>query len=177
MNRIQYFLMCAACLLSVAASAQWQWIDNDGRKVFSDRAPPPDVLEKNILKRPIARSTQTGKLDAPSSNALTAPDLAPTTSMPQTAASAPKLSGIDKELAEKKKKATEAEAAKRKTEQDRNLKAKSDNCARAKQAKASYESGMRLARMNEKGEREIVDDAARATEINRLQAIIESDCQ
>ena len=97
--------------------------------------------------------------------------------MPQTAASAPKLSGVDKELVEKKKKATEAEAAKRKTEQDRNLKAKSDNCARAKQAKASYESGMRLARVNEKGEREIVGDAARATEINRLQAIIESDCQ
>jgi hypothetical protein len=44
-----------AALLSlhgVGAWAQWQWLDKDGRKVFSDRAPSPDVPEKNILKRP-----------------------------------------------------------------------------------------------------------------------------
>lgn len=96
--------------------------------------------------------------------------------MPQTAASAPKLSGVDKDLSERKKKVTEAEAAKRKLEQEKIVKTKSDNCARAKQAKASYESGMRVARMNEKGEREIVDDTMRTAEIKRLQTIIESDC-
>lgn len=176
MNRIQYFLMCAACLLSVAASAQWQWIDNDGRKVFSDRAPAPDIPEKNILKRPAARTPNTGKPNQPGQAALNAPELAPTASMPQSAASAPKLTGVDQDLSEKKKKVAEADAAKRKAEQEKNLKSKFDNCARAKQAKASYESGMRVARMNEKGEREIVDDTMRAAEIKRLQTIIESDC-
>jgi hypothetical protein len=34
--------------------AQWQWIDKDGRKVYSDRSPPSDIQEKNILKRPAA---------------------------------------------------------------------------------------------------------------------------
>ena len=151
--------MGVACLLSLAASAQWQWIDNAGRKVFSDRAPPVDILEKNILKRPVA------------------PASAPTTSMPQDGASAPKLGGVDKELADKKKKASEAEAAKRKLEQENNLKARIENCARAKQSKINYESGMRMARTNEKGEREVLDDAMRAAELKRIQAIINSDCQ
>src|ERR1035437_5177913 len=159
MNPGRFLLLGAACLLSLAASAQWQWIDNAGRKVFSDRAPPADILEKYILKRPVAHAS------------------APTTSMPQNGASAPKLGGVDKELADKKKKASEAEAAKRKLEQENNLKARIENCARAKQSKINYESGMRMARTNEKGEREVLDDATRGAELKRIQAIINSDCQ
>ncbi|MFX6884193.1 DUF4124 domain-containing protein, partial [Acinetobacter baumannii] len=36
----------------MGAAAQWQWIDKDGRKVFSDRPPPQEIPEKNILKQP-----------------------------------------------------------------------------------------------------------------------------
>ena len=36
---------------------------------------------------------------------------------------------------------------------------------------------MRIARTNEKGEREVLDDAARASEVKRAQSIIDSDCQ
>jgi hypothetical protein len=157
MHQIRHLLVAAACLVSLAASAQWQWVDKDGRKVFSDRAPPPEVLEKDILKRPAPRS------------AASAP-------APQGEASAPRVSGIDKELADRKKKTDEAELAKRRAEQEMVLKAKIENCARAKQAKATYESGQRIARTNEKGEREIMDSASRATELKRIQAIIESDC-
>lgn len=156
--------------MSMAASAQWQWTDKDGRKVFSDRAPPADILDKNILKRPGSRSATAGTTDA-SANAVAA------ASAPQAAASAPKLSGVDKDLAEKKKKAEEAEAAKRKAEEESVLKAKVENCARAKQAKVSVGSGMRMARTNEKGEREVLDDAARAAELKRIQSIIDSDCK
>ena len=159
--------------MSLAASAQWQWLDRDGRKVFSDRAPPAEVLEKNILKRPEGRGATAGTTDAPANPA--APTFA--ASAPQGATSAPKLSGIDKELAEKKKKAEETEAAKRKADEEKVLKAKVENCARAKQAKITIASGLRLARTNEKGEREVMDDAARATEFKRIQAIIDTDCK
>ena len=37
---------------ALSALAQWQWIDKDGHKVFSDRSPPPEINEKDILKRP-----------------------------------------------------------------------------------------------------------------------------
>jgi len=177
MNPSRFLLLGVACLLSLAASAQWQWIDNAGRKVFSDRAPPVDILEKNILKRPVARSPKTENSSLPGNSASTAPASAPTMSMPQDAASAPKLSGVDKELENKKKKTNEAEAAKRKLLQENNLKARIESCTRAKQSKVNYESGMRMARTNEKGEREVLDDAARGAELKRIQAIINSDCQ
>jgi hypothetical protein len=57
------------------------------------------------------------------------------------------------------------------------VKAKVENCARAKQAKANFNSGVRVSRINEKGEREVLDDAARAIEVKRIQAIMNSDCQ
>jgi len=155
--------MGTACLLSTAASAQWLWIDQGGRKVYSDRAPPVEVLEKNILKRPGDRHATTDVTDGA---AIAAP-----------AASAPRPGGINKELADKKKKTEEAELAKRKAEEERILKAKAESCARAKQAKAGFDSGMRMARINDKGEREIMDEAARAAELNRIQSVIDSDCQ
>ncbi|MES2878339.1 MAG: DUF4124 domain-containing protein [Pseudomonadota bacterium] len=170
MNHIKKFLVGAACLVSLAASAQWQWIDKDGRKVFSDRAPPGDISDKNILKRPGARATSASVTAEPAAITAAAP-------APQETASAPKLSGVDKELAEKKKKAEEAEAAKRKAEEEKILKAKIENCARAKQAKTSFDSGMRIARTNAQGEREVMDDAARAAEVKRIQAVIDSDCR
>lgn len=173
MKNIRQILFLLACLVSLAASAQWQWTDKDGRKVFSDRAPPADVLEKNILKRPGMAGKTTVNADAPS------PAVSPVAaaSAAQNAASAPKLSGIDKELADKKKKTEEAQAAQRKAEQEKVVKAKVENCARAKQAKASFDSGVRVSRINEKGEREVLDDTARASEVKRIQAIMNSDCQ
>lgn len=159
-------LFSTICLVSLSVSAQWQWTDKDGRKVYSDRPPPSDVLDKNILKRPA------GRINPP-----TAVVAATTASAPQVAVSAPKLSGVDKNLAEKKKQAEEAEVAKRKEEEERVLKARVENCARAKQAKTNFDSGARIARTNEKGEREIMDDATRAAETKRIQLIIDSDCR
>jgi hypothetical protein len=174
MNPIRNFLIGAACLLSIAASAQWQWIDKDGRKVFSDRSPPPDISEKNILKRPANRGTPSG---SPEARAGAGASPLAEVLAPQSSASAPKLSGVDKDLAEKKKKAEEAELAKRKAEEERVVKAKIENCARAKQAKSSFDSGVRIMRTNEQGEQEIMNDSARAAEIKRIQAIMDADCR
>ena len=53
--------LIAAGLLCIASSsmAQWQWLDRSGRKVFSDRPPPADISEKNIIKRPGAAAPVT----------------------------------------------------------------------------------------------------------------------
>lgn len=168
MKNIRLIFLLLASLVSLAAQAQWQWTDKDGRKVFSDRAPPADVLEKNILKRP---GHSTTRVNMPAPVAAAAPQ------NPASAASAPSFSGVDKELADKKKKADEAQAAQRKAEQEKIMKARIENCARAKQAKANFDSGVRISRINEKGEREVLDDAARATELKRIQSIVDADCK
>ena len=164
---------CAATIsLPVSAWAQWQWVDKEGRKVFSDRPPPPDTPDKSILKQPGGRAKA-----APAPAGVAAADTATTAAAPTAAASAPRLSGKDKELEEKKKQAEAAEAAKRKAEEEKVIQARADNCTRAKQSKASLDSGTRIARSNAQGEREYLDDAARAAETRRVQGIIEADCR
>lgn len=70
-----------------------------------------------------------------------------------------------------------AEADKRKKEETRRTPARAENCKRAKDAKATYDSGVRVARTNAQGEREFVDDAQRKAEVTRLEAIIAKDCK
>ena len=155
MKNFRYLLAALACLVSLQAAAHWQWLDKDGRKVFSDRAPPPDIAEKDILERPA---------------------VIPAAAAPQNGASAPRLGGIDKELTDKKKKAEELDLAKRRADGEKMAASKIDNCARAKRAKANLDSGRPIARSNEKGEPEMLDAAARTAELSRLQDIIEADC-
>jgi hypothetical protein len=94
-----------------------------------------------------------------------------------TTAITPKISGVDKELEAKKKQAADIELAKRRVEEERLTKAKIENCARAKQSKATLDSGLRIAQVNKAGEREVMDDASRAVEAKRIQSIIETDCK
>jgi Domain of unknown function (DUF4124) len=163
--------------LSVCSSAvaQWQWVDKDGRRVFSDRAPPLEVLDKDIVKRPSTpvrvplakEAKEASNADATSAASEEAP----------SARSTPLAGGVDKELEAKKKQAADAEAAKRRAEEDRITKAKIENCARAKQSMAGLDAGLRISRTNTAGEREVMDDGARAGERARIQTIMNSECR
>lgn len=146
-----------------AAAVQWQWLDGSGRKVFSDTPPPPGILEKNIIKR-------AGPANA--ATAATATSAAPATAPAAT----PQISGRDEALEAKKKQAEAQEQALKKAEADKLAKARQDNCERAKRSKTTLESGVRMATTNAKGEREIMDDAARAAEVKRVNEIIQSSC-
>jgi len=163
MKLLRLTLLGLACTLPAAGFAQWQWIDNDGRKVFSDRSPPASIPAKNILRQPGVKGTPVAA--------------EPAAEPVKVQASAPKITGKDKQLEEKKKQVEAAEAEKKKAEEEQLAKARADNCARAKRAKGGFDSGVRMARTNDKGEREIMDDAARAAESKRLQGIIASDCK
>ena len=157
---------------ATAALAQWQWVEKDGRKIFSDRPPPADIQEKDILKRPAGapRAAVASTVAAESTKPAAA-------SPPGLKASAPKLSGKDAELEAKKKKADEEEAAKKKAEEDKAAKTKADNCERAKTGLATLQSGVRMSSVNAKGEREIYDDAKRAAETKRAQEVIDASCK
>jgi hypothetical protein len=166
---MQFFktlLIVAALGIASAASAQWQWTDKDGNKVFSDRAPPSDIPEKNILKRPGGSRPAAAAVAAAAATTASAPVPA-----------VPQVKGTDPALEEKKKQAEDAEAAKKKAEETRIAAARAENCARSRQAKATFDSGIRIARTNAQGEREVLDDGARAAETKRLQDIIAADCR
>lgn len=176
MKFVHWLVLGCVVALPLSASAQWQWIDKNGKKVFSDQAPPPDVPEKNILRRvgppPTARSTANPNVDAPPP----AEGTTDATAAPKAAA-APKPTGVDKELEEKTKKAETEQKAKQAAEEAKVAKAKADNCALARQGKATVDSGIRIAKVNAQGEREIMDDTARAAEQKRIQSVIDRDCK
>src|ERR1700712_2718327 len=166
---LNLLVLALVCTMPTLAIAQWQWIDGAGKKVFSDQSPPPDIPEKNIVRRPTGASPRVSfsqGAPAPAEAAVAAPALA---------ASGARPSGVDKELEEKTKKAEEAEKAKRASELEKVAQAKAENCSRARQNKAIYDSGVRVARVNPQGEREIVNDKVRAEEEKRLQTVIASD--
>lgn len=164
-------LAVASSSFALAALAQWQWIDKDGRKVFSDRGPSADIPQKNILKQPGGKTmTLTPATDATTA----APTM--TSSLPAGKASAPQPSGKDAQLEARKKQADDAENAKKKEQEEQQAIAKADNCERAKKGLATIQSGVRLSVTNARGEREVMDDNARLLEAKRLQGIADSEC-
>ncbi len=158
--------LAAVVLLAFSqiAFAQWQWVDNTGRKVFSDTPPPASIPDKNVLQRPGARAAVIPAAE---------PGEEPTNA---AAPPAPKPPTTDPQLEAKKREAEAAEEAKKKAEEARIAKLRADNCARAQRAKATMDSGVRIATTNAQGEREIMDDAARAAETRRLNDIMQRDC-
>lgn len=167
-------LLLAGWTFALSAAAQWQWIGKDGRKVFSDRPPPADIQDKDILKQPGGRSRAKAPVAAtePTEGAAAA-----ATAAPAAKANTPKISGKDAELETKKKKLEEEEAAKKKVDDEKVAKARADNCERTKKAMVTIQSGARISTTNTKGEREIMDDSGRAAESKRLQSIMDSDCK
>jgi hypothetical protein len=168
MKAARIALLALVCSAPLAASAQWQWLDNSGRKVFSDKAPPPDIAPERVLKQPSGRGGRSVDV---------APPAAPVATAAPGAASLPKPSGKDKTLEEKKKQLEAAEADKKKAEEQKIAAARAENCTRAKSSKANYDTGLRVARVNDKGEREILDDAQRAVEVKHLNEVIARDCK
>ena len=86
------------------------------------------------------------------------------------------LSGKDAELEARKKQASMLEEAKKQAETEKLSNARAENCERAKKGQAALKSGVRIAIINAKGEREFMDDAVRSVETKRLQTIADSDC-
>jgi len=158
-------LTCAAvlgALLAVPAQAQWKWRDRNGQTQYSDLPPPSGIAESDILQRPTA-AQRTAPAAAAASGAASGPSLAP--------------KGSDPELEAKRRKSEQDVAAKKKAEDEKVAIAKADNCLRAKAQVRTLDSGVRIARTNDKGEREFMDDAARAAETKRAQDIVASDCK
>lgn len=163
MHIIKFALLSAIVSCSVPAIAQWQWIDGQGQKVFSDRAPPPDIPAKNVLRRP----------GGAGSVKMTSPAVA------EPAPAAVKSTadkGVDKGLEEQKRKQEAQETAKADAEKQQREKQRQDNCNRAKQAKVTLSSGRLLSSVNANGERGYMDEAARDAESKRADAVIASDC-
>jgi hypothetical protein len=126
------------------------------------------VPEKDILQRPAAATRNIVVVPAgqPASAAASAP---------RPAASAP--TKAEQEAAARQKQDQEREAVKQREEERRVAAQRRENCARAQAALRDLQSGIRITRTNERGERVFMDDAQRQAEVNRAQQVIANECR
>lgn len=167
MKTVALSLLCLAVVLPVQAGMQWKWKDANGVMQYTDRPPPPGTPDSQILARPTPSNRAPRVFDTAS--AASAP-AAPVTSTAQGKA-------LDPELEARRRKTEDDKAAKQKVEEEKQAKVRADNCERARSYERSLKDGMRIARTNAKGEREVLDDKARADEAQRTQETIQSNCR
>lgn len=162
--------LLAATLLSLPAEAQWKWRDKSGHTQYSDLPPPAGTPEQDILLKPGMQKSRVSVVQT-----------TPASGVPAAASGA--ASGVltprsvEPELEAKRKKQEADAAAKVKADEARVAAARADNCMRAKSQMATLDSGIRVVRANEKGEREILDDKQRADEVKRTRDTIATDCK
>jgi cell division protein FtsN len=159
--------LVAALVLTLAAPlahAQWKWRDKSGQINASDRPPPLDIPEKDILSRPTPVPEFRRALPAAAASAASAaePLRQPTG---------------DRELEARRRAAEQEQLAKTKADEERLATQRAENCRRARGHMSALESGQRIARVNDKGEREVLDDRGRADEMRQAREVIASDCR
>lgn len=155
--------LMVACVLTLPVQAQWKWRDKDGRVTASDLPPPREVLDKDIIARPpeVRRAPA-----QPAASAAAAVGLA----------NAPK-GALEREVEARKLAADQQQAAKAKADEEKLRAQRAENCRRARGHLAALDSGQRIARVNDKGEREVIDDRVRADEQRQAREVISSDCR
>lgn len=158
-------MFIAAPLLSHAEIYKWK--DKDGSTRYTDTPPPSNVKQEAIggKKKPV---TPTGK-----------EPLAPVENVRQTS---PKMndslpgpvSAADEAAAQRQR---NAETEKRnKQEKEAEAKRKAENCKAAKANYETYTQGGRIYKMNEKGEREYMDDKDLQAGKEQAQKEISENC-
>ncbi len=156
--RISGWLLGSCCWLAAglaqADGGNWRWLDSQGRQVFSDLPPPASVPEPRILQRP-------------------GPDLpAPAPAPGSTAAGgSPRASAANPEQGQT------ADSAAEPPLYQRNAAALRENCRRARSTLATLASGLRLYRLDDKGEQVLMDDAMREQETRQARQAERDNCE
>ena len=127
-----------------------KWVDAEGKVHYSD-APPPEVQTQTV--RNISGKGQT---EAPASYS-------------------PK-SYSEREAEMKKSKLEKEEASKKTAQQEADAKAKQSNCEAARQNVRSLEAGGRIVTYDANGERNYMEDDARAQRLEEAQKSVSDYC-
>ena len=165
MNRILLLLLAGAFAGAVLAQ-QYKWLDKDGKVRYGD-VPPPGVKATPMRAPPGPASAP------PAAKGATGKDK--DKDKDKQARKGP-LTPAEQEKAFRERQEEEKKAAEKAAQEQQQASAKRENCERAKEALRAIESGQRIGRVNEKGERYFLDDAQRAQEAERARQSAQQAC-
>ena len=145
----RFALLAAALFLAPSVGAQiYQWKDESGKTVISDKPPTGQV-----------RQPKTVTLGTPAQNNQAQKSLA------------------DREL-EFRKRQKEAQESREKTQKNESSATeKRQSCDNARRQLQALESGERIAMRDDKGERYYMEDAQREQETTKMRSLIETNCK
>lgn len=150
-------VMLTLALGAPAHAELYKWVDSEGRIQYSDRPPPPGASKEQRLNIP---------RNPPAAAIPAAPAAEGQPAEPKTAA--------DKEVDYRKRKVDE-EQARQKSEAEE--KQRQEQCINAQQRLRGFEDAGRVYTVNEKGERQYIDDEARARGIEQARQDIGKYCR
>lgn len=166
-------------LIAITAHAQvYKWHDADGRLHFGDQ-PPPGVTATQLRGGPAPAPLAAEDTDDAAIDDDMRDEEQPAQATPPalTQESAPVRATAEEAAEAMRAEREKARAEKAQAEAERQREQMlAENCQRARNQLTALEGGQRMARFNERGEREVLDDAARAQEVTRMQEFIDANC-
>lgn len=147
--------LALAAAMAAASAQNYKWVDKDGKLRYGD-TPPPGVKATQLKPPP-------GPASPP---AAVAKDAKKGPLTPAEQEQAFRKRQIDARAADEKAQKAQKDAAE-----------KVANCANARESLAALESGQRIARTDDKGERYFVDDAQRERDIARGREMVKKACE
>ena len=155
MRKILLLAFAAVAATSVStAPAQIKCWNENGKRVCGDTPPPGARV-----------TTMRGAASGPAEPAPAAKD-----------AKKGPLTPAEREQDFRKRQAESQKAADKLAADNKNAEAKRYNCAQARQAMTTYESGQRIMRVRPDGERYFLDDAEIAQELAKSRQLVQENC-
>ena len=159
-------LLLVALLVAPNASAQFKWRDANGRMVYSDQPPPTSIPPDAVLQAPGLRSAAerpgaTGEAAKASGAAAGSPTATST---------------ADRELEFRKRRIERAETERKSADEAAKARQATAACEETRADVRALESGMRMSRVNERGEREFIDDEQRAARLDAARKSSREHC-
>lgn len=140
-----------ACCATFAFGQTYKWRDANGRIQYTDTPPPPGAKDVQALQKT--------RPPAPSAAAASAPQ-----------------STADQEAAFRKRLAEREEAKDKAAKAEEEERMRTRNCEQSRGQLAALQSGGRMVRFNDAGERIAIDDDERTRSIAEAQKAVDTWC-
>ena len=172
-------VMCALIALPVLANAEvYKWKDKQGATRYSDTPPPSNIKLESIDRKRVFKAKTSNQ--APLSPVVSINTSAAKDDMKVKVANpngaSPNGENTEETAAKLRQKNAEKEMNNKK-EKESQAKLNEENCRAAKSNLASYNQGGRIYKMNEKGEREYMDDAGLKAGADKAQKELTEYCK
>ena len=169
MRRLSVLILSLLAALPAAAQI-YQWKDAQGRTHYSDTPPPKEdvrtIREAKPRTAPVVVDEGAGQTEGQAESGTEA-NAEP--AKPKTLA--------EKDAEFRKRQTSAAEAADKAEKERQRREELSQKCDEARGQATALQSGQRMVRYSANGEREVLDDAGRASALERTQKFIADNCK